>query len=487
MAGPLVLALALAAAGARRTRSWSARSATPPASTRTGPPTWSPPRSWRTCASRWCAIRAGRLAPRGRPGDGLGQRRPARLDASRCARACASTTARRSTPTRWSANLEHLRSERALPRPRRAAGPARGRDRRWTGPTRPCWPRCRSPSSRCRARASWSRARSARSGTGPFRLERPGRASVELAADPEHWAGAPRLRQLAVPPLPRPRTALAARARRRARWTSPPSLGREQRSTALRAGPEVLARLADRPQHRLPVREQRARRLLGRRACGWPWPAPSTARPWCASCSAATASRRATRCRRPSGATPTRTRGAAAGPRRRPAPAGRRASRGGLRDRRSRSRGAPRPYLPEPLRAGRAHPRRPGAGRASRCGCATSSAGPSTWRGPRAATTSWRCWAGRPTPLDPNDFLSALLDSDSIGTTNRSRYRSAAMDALLKRAAARAGPEERSAATGEAQDLFQKDMPLGAALPRRPSSPPTGARCAGWWSAPPAC
>ena len=61
---------------------------------------------------------------------------------------------------------------------------------------------------------------------------------------------------------------------------------------------------------------------------------------------------------------------------------------------------------------------------------------------------------------DPNDFLSALLASESIGTTNRSRYRSPSMDALLKRG--RMGsdlPEERLAAYREAQELFQRDMP----------------------------
>jgi ABC-type transport system substrate-binding protein len=61
--------------------------------------------------------------------------------------------------------------------------------------------------------------------------------------------------------------------------------------------------------------------------------------------------------------------------------------------------------------------------------------------------------------LDPNDFLSALLASDSIGTTNRSRYRSAAMDAILKRGRMGSDPETRVAAYHEAQALFQKDMP----------------------------
>ncbi len=61
--------------------------------------------------------------------------------------------------------------------------------------------------------------------------------------------------------------------------------------------------------------------------------------------------------------------------------------------------------------------------------------------------------------LDPNDFLSALLGSESIGTTNRSRYRSPAMDAFLKRGRMGSQPAERLRAYVEAQELFQRDMP----------------------------
>jgi peptide/nickel transport system substrate-binding protein len=60
---------------------------------------------------------------------------------------------------------------------------------------------------------------------------------------------------------------------------------------------------------------------------------------------------------------------------------------------------------------------------------------------------------------DPNDFLSALLSADSIGATNRSRYRSPAMDALLKRGRRTTHAEERLQVYREAQELFQKDMP----------------------------
>jgi ABC-type transport system substrate-binding protein len=62
--------------------------------------------------------------------------------------------------------------------------------------------------------------------------------------------------------------------------------------------------------------------------------------------------------------------------------------------------------------------------------------------------------------LDPNDFLTALLDSGSVGTTNRSRYRSPAMDSLLKRARMESAPGTRLALYRQAQELFQQDMPF---------------------------
>jgi peptide/nickel transport system substrate-binding protein len=62
--------------------------------------------------------------------------------------------------------------------------------------------------------------------------------------------------------------------------------------------------------------------------------------------------------------------------------------------------------------------------------------------------------------LDPNDFLTALLDSDSIGTTNRSRYRSDDMDGLLKRARMESAPSTRRSLYRRAQSLFQEDMPF---------------------------
>jgi peptide/nickel transport system substrate-binding protein len=60
---------------------------------------------------------------------------------------------------------------------------------------------------------------------------------------------------------------------------------------------------------------------------------------------------------------------------------------------------------------------------------------------------------------DPNDFLSALLASEAIGTTNRSRFNSRAMDAILRRARMGGDLAERLSAYREAQDLFQSEMP----------------------------
>ena len=60
---------------------------------------------------------------------------------------------------------------------------------------------------------------------------------------------------------------------------------------------------------------------------------------------------------------------------------------------------------------------------------------------------------------DPNDFLSVLLGSEAVGTTNRSRYSSAAMDALLKQGRRGRGQQERTVSYHAAQDLFHKDAP----------------------------
>jgi ABC-type transport system substrate-binding protein len=120
---------------------------------------------------------------------------------------------------------------------------------------------------------------------------------------------------------------------------------------------------------------------------------------------------------------------------------------------------APRPYLLEPLRA--AARIRDELGRV---GLVVRLREVDSWaeqvgitsRGDfELALLGWRA-----DTLDPNDFLTALLDSGSIGTTNRSRYRSAAMDGLLKRARQDSAPRVRLALYRQAQGLVQSDMPF---------------------------
>jgi ABC-type transport system substrate-binding protein len=120
---------------------------------------------------------------------------------------------------------------------------------------------------------------------------------------------------------------------------------------------------------------------------------------------------------------------------------------------------APRPYLLEPLRV---------AGRIrddlARVGVAVRLREVATWTEHVALTSrgefdlallGWQA-----DTLDPNDFLTALLDSGSIGTTNRSRYRSPAMDGLLRRARMESAPADRLARYRDAQELFHADVPF---------------------------
>jgi ABC-type transport system substrate-binding protein len=120
---------------------------------------------------------------------------------------------------------------------------------------------------------------------------------------------------------------------------------------------------------------------------------------------------------------------------------------------------APRPYLLEPLRvAARLRDNLARVGLVVRLREAASWAEQVelTSRGDfDLALLGWQADS-----LDPNDFLTALLDSGSIGTTNRSRYRSPAMDGILKRARMESAPGARLAYYRTAQDLFQEDMPF---------------------------
>jgi ABC-type transport system substrate-binding protein len=120
---------------------------------------------------------------------------------------------------------------------------------------------------------------------------------------------------------------------------------------------------------------------------------------------------------------------------------------------------APRPYLLDPLRVA-AHLRddlaRVGVTLRLREVASWSEQVDLTSRGDYdLALLGWQA-----DTLDPNDFLTVLLDSGSIGTTNRSRYRSPAMDTLLRRARMESAADARRGYYRAAQDLFQEDMPF---------------------------
>jgi ABC-type transport system substrate-binding protein len=120
---------------------------------------------------------------------------------------------------------------------------------------------------------------------------------------------------------------------------------------------------------------------------------------------------------------------------------------------------APRPYLADPLAV--ATRLRDDLGR---IGLAVRLRAVATWTEQVAITTSGEydlaLLGWQADTLDPNDFLTALLDSASIGTTNRSRYRSAEMDSFLKRARLDAAPQTRIALYRRIQETFQHDMPF---------------------------
>jgi peptide/nickel transport system substrate-binding protein len=118
----------------------------------------------------------------------------------------------------------------------------------------------------------------------------------------------------------------------------------------------------------------------------------------------------------------------------------------------------PRPYNPAPLALATQV-----AEDLARVGVRSSFVRAATWsefvdRGRRGdydlAVMGWQA-----DTTDPNDFLSALLASDSIGATNRSRYRSVEMDGLLKQGRREGDQRARLAAYAAAQALFQRDMP----------------------------
>jgi ABC-type transport system substrate-binding protein len=291
-------------------------------------------------------------------------------------------------------------------------------------------------------------------GTGPFRLGSAQPGLVELDAFDEHWAGAPRLRHLVFRRFPDEDALAAALAAGDADVSSAIGPGRaatlRSRAGVLldsQAGLNLIYMAVN--NERAPFRDARVRRALSRAIDrpalvrevlgGHGEPAHAALPPTVFGHDTRTrelvldrdgARRLLAAARVPDGFLPTLT-----------------VSR------------APRPYLLDPLRV---------AARLrddlAAVGVVVRLREVATWtehvdltsRGEfDLALLGWQA-----DTLDPNDFLTALLDSGSIGTTNRSRYRSPAMDGLLKRARMDSAPGTRLAHYRRAQELFQRDMPF---------------------------
>jgi ABC-type transport system substrate-binding protein len=291
-------------------------------------------------------------------------------------------------------------------------------------------------------------------GTGAFRFVSAQPGLVELAANPEHWAGAPRLRRLLFRRYPSEQALAAALQSGAVDITT--SIG-QARVAGLRGQPGLtldsktglnlvyLALNNERP----PFSDRRLReavaRAVDRRGLieeylgGHGEPARNPLPPSV-----------------PGYATGTKElRHDTQGARRLLADSG---HPNGI-DVRFLAPETPRPYLPNPL---------PLVARIRRelaeAGIRTTLETVAGWsdylerlvRGDFAiAVIGWQADS-----LDPNDFLTALLGSESVGTSNRSRYRSSAMDDLLHRARTSPTRETRLAAYREVQALFQRDMPF---------------------------
>jgi peptide/nickel transport system substrate-binding protein len=119
---------------------------------------------------------------------------------------------------------------------------------------------------------------------------------------------------------------------------------------------------------------------------------------------------------------------------------------------------APRPYLPTPLRLA-ARVRDDLARAGVRLRLVQAPSWPEYLRRATEGDYDLALLGWEADTMDPNDFLSVLLSSAAVGTTNRSRYRSRAMDALLEQARHGTNQAERRRRYDEAQELFQKDMP----------------------------
>ena len=412
-------------------------------------------------------LRARVAAPRGRARHHLGHARPARLDpdAARGSRFHdgAPLDAAAVWPTSSICGAAHL------PGTRRARGPARAPDH-----ARPAERRAAFDAVAALLRdPEPARARGAPEppvGTGPFASPRAGRAGRARPCTP--LGGRPPPPAPGVSPLRR-REALAG-ARRAERSTSPrrwaPSARRAARRAAVTIDSQAGLNLAFLPSTTSAAPSRTC-------ACGRPSPARSIAT---RSCGAARRARRAgARALPPSLSGRTRARASSGWTARPPGGCSRRPACRAASSRRSRRR-APRPYLSTRSHR-RPHPRRPrprGARRAPARGPELGRARRGHPRGDyELALLGWQA-----DTLDPNDFLTALLDSDP--SAPRTAAATGARDGRPAEAARRTATPRSARCTARPRTCSRRTCPACRST-TRPSSPSTATRCEASSSAPP--
>lgn len=351
------------------------------------------------------------------------------------------------------ANLEHLRSERGFPGRAQRVGP-HVVEITLERPNAALLATLSQPFFAMQSPARLTTGPDTPVGTGPFRLAATAAGRVELAAVEDHWAGPPRVDHLVFRRFPDERALARALAEGEADVTA--ALG-PARAAELRANAAVtletqaglsLTFLAVNNE-RAPFRDARVRRALSRAI-----DRAGLLRDLLAGHAEAAHAALPPPLLEPD----TRARELVLD---------REAARRLLADARvapgfeatlTVSR-APRPYLLEPIRVAERI-----RDDLARVGLVLRLDEVATWAEQVAVTSrgdfdlallGWRA-----DTLDPNDFLTALVDSSSIGTTNRSRYRSATMDGLLKRARQDSAPGKRLALYRQAQELVQSDMPF---------------------------
>ena len=423
-------------------------------------------RSSPTCARRSCATAATAAGPRPSLATTWATTDARTLDLHAARRRALPRRQRRSTRTRWWRTSSDLRRARGFRGPGASAWGRSWSRSRSSGPTPPCWPRCPSPSSRCRARASSRAGIGAAGRHGPVPLVAGMRRGEVRAGGEPRATGAARRGWRGSSSAASPARTRCVRALLAGEVDVTSAVGQQRVGAPARPGGRGRARLADRPQHRVPLDQQRAPALGDARV------RQALAR---AIDRAALVDGPARRPRRAGAQPAAAARSGATGRARKELVLDRAAARrllaeaglaGRLRhDAAGRRRAAALPA--RPAAPGRAHPGRPGASRHPRAAPQVATA----WsdyleRARRAATTTSPCWAGRPTPPTPTTSSPRCSPPSRSAPPTAAATGARPWTRCSSRAAAGSDPGERAARLPRGAGALPAGHAVGPALPR---------------------